>query len=189
VCRACGVLFAPDPAPSPFGVFGLEPAFAVDGAALEKRLLTLTRRMHPDYFARDPRQRAQAEHNTAALNAAYAVVSDPVRRADWLVGHLGGPDELSERELPREFLAEVLEWNEALEAARGSAAAPGLVALERELAERRAQSLESLETLLTPLPAPGAAALRQARAVLNAVRYLDRTLEELAALRTAQPAG
>jgi molecular chaperone HscB len=189
VCSACGALFAPDPAPSPFEVFGLETAFAVDGAALEKRLLALTRRMHPDYFARDPRQHAQAEHNTAALNAAYDVVSDAVQRADWLVRHLGGPDELSERELPREFLVEVLEWNEALEAARDGGAVSGLAALERDLTQRRAASLRAIEALLTPLPAQGAAALREARALLNAVRYIDRTLEELAALRSAEPAG
>lgn len=191
VCSACGALQAPEPAPDPFAALGLEPAYAVDRSVLENLLLALTRRMHPDYFGGDPTKRAQAEHNTALLNSAYKIVSDLYRRCDWVVRHLGGPDEQAERQMPQPFLAEVLEWNETLEAAREGEAEAGkrLAALEHELQERRAASLKTVETMLTPLPKPRAPVLREARRELNAVRYIDRTLEELAALRSAEPAG
>jgi molecular chaperone HscB len=188
VCSACGALFAPDPAPDPFAALGLEPALAVDQPRLQKTLIALTRKMHPDYFAGEPEKRALAERNTALLNAAYRVVSDPYRRSDWLVRQLGGPDEQGERQLPQAFLAEVLEWNETLEQARAGSGgtADQVDALESELEERRAASFQRLAALLQPLPAHGAPALREARRELNAVRYVDRTLEEIAALRAAQ---
>jgi molecular chaperone HscB len=187
VCSACGALFAPDSPPDPFAALGLEPAFGVDQPHLQKTLIALTRKMHPDYFVGDPAQRELAESNTAVLNAAYRVVSDPYRRSDWLVRHLGGPDEQGERQLPQTFLTEVLEWNETLEAARAEsgATADQVDALENELEQRRTASFERLAALLHPLPARGAPALREARRELNAVRYVDRTLEEIAALRAA----
>lgn len=195
VCEACGVLADPSAQaggdPSPFALFGLEPAWQVDREALRRRLLALTRRTHPDYFAADPAQRELAERASAALNEAHSVLEDDFRRADWLVRHLGGPDEQAERQMPQEFLMEVLEWNEALEAARE--AQPGSPArelrpLRTELEAQRVECFEALSALLTPLPDQGAAALTEARRRLNAVRYLDRALTELAALALAQPA-
>jgi DnaJ-domain-containing protein 1 len=191
VCSACGALQAPEPAPDPFAALGLEPAYAVERSVLENRLLTLTRRMHPDYFGSDAAKRARAEHNTALLNGAYETVSDLYRRCDWLVRHLGGPDEQAERQMPQPFLAEVLEWNETLEEARegGVEAGKRLEALEQELEQRRAASLETIGKMLTPLPERRAPVLREARRELNAVRYVDRALEELGALRAAGRAG
>jgi|SRR5688572_6036439 len=189
VCNACGALQTPDPAPDPFAVFGLEPSIDVNQSSLERLLILLTRRMHPDYFGRDPAKRAQAERNTATLNSSYKIVSDLFRRSDWIVRDLGGPED--ERQMSPQFLAEVLEWNEVLEAAReGEAEAiERLPVLENELRERRAERLSKLDSLLTPRPVHGSPVLREARRELNAVRYLDRTLEELAALRSAEPAG
>jgi molecular chaperone HscB len=186
-CTACGALAAPEGEPTPFEVFGLAPSFSVDGVELKKRLLRLGRVLHPDYFgAADEATRALAERNTARLNQARDVLGDPAARADWLVRHLGGPDENEQREMPKAFLLEVLEWNEALEAARDSA--PGsreraaLLGLDQALRTQRAAALKTLEKLLEPLPARGAPALREARAQLNALRYLDNTLAQIQAL-------
>lgn len=192
-CRACGVLFSVEPAPTPFAIFGIDESYAVDAAALQKRLLELSRLMHPDYFgARGDEQRALAERNTAELNSAYEILSDDTARADWLVRHFGGPSELEERTMPQAFLAEVLEWNEALEAARDAAAgSPERVALDslgKDLRAQRATTLATLRQILTPLPARGSKALVDARRALNALRYLDKTLAEIEALRLAQAA-
>ena len=191
VCSACGALSSPSTAPNPFEVFGLEPAYAVDAAALGKQLLALTRRMHPDYFAGDAAQHELAERNTAELNAAHEILADDFRRADWLIRHLGGPDENAERSMPQEFLMEVLEWNEALEAA--GEAAPGsperdLSALRADLEARRRACFDALAEALTPLPPPGSESLAAVRKRLNAVRYLDRALSDITALALGQPA-
>ncbi|MBM3991507.1 MAG: hypothetical protein FJ298_10940 [Planctomycetes bacterium] len=191
-CGACGSLFAPDPEPTPFECLGLTPDFDVDAAEVRRRLLRASRLVHPDFHGASGEQsRAAAERATAALNRAHALVLDPAARADWLVRSLGGPSESQVRSMPQDFLMEVMEWNEALDAARGSApgsaARVGLEALEASLAERRASVLREVRRLLVPLPAREAPALALARAQLNALRYLANALDQLEALRLDSP--
>ena len=191
VCLACG-----RPLESrehePFAVLGLAPRWHVDGDELRKRLLSFARALHPDYFATAPAPlRALAERNTAELNDAHGLVADDVARASWLVRRLGGPSEKDERAMPPAFLAEVLEWNEALAAARAATAdSPERAALEplaAELARQREACLRELDGLLDPLPAQGSASLGAARRTLDAVRYVDRALAELEAVRLGAP--
>ncbi len=190
VCESCGALL-PAGAPDPFRALGLLPAFALDRDALRTRVLALSRRLHPDFFANAPEaERELAERNTAELNAAHLILADDVRRADWLVKHLGGPGEDEERAMPAPFLQEVLEWNEAIEEARrpaaGADARAALDGLARSLEAERAALIERAGALLDPLPARGSAALVEARKLLNATRYLDRALREIAELKLAE---
>lgn len=190
-CSSCGVLFSPEPAPNPFETFGLAPRFDLDAADLKKRLLRFSRVLHPDYFgASDEATRAKAERNTALLNGAYEVLGDPVQRADWLVRSLGGPSESEQRAMPKAFLIEVLEWNEALDAAResqpGSAERASLGELDRTLREQRESTLAALASLLTPLPPRASPNLAEARSQINALRYLEKTLADIEALRVEQ---
>jgi molecular chaperone HscB len=191
VCTACGALLAPERPPTPFEVFGLAPSLTLDATLLRRRLLELSRRMHPDYFASGGDElRALAERNTAELNRAHESLANELSRADWLVRAFGGPDEKAERSLPQPFLLEVLEWNETLEELRGTPAASRApektAALRKELAARRAEALALLRAALEPLPAHGSPKLADARRELNALRYLDRALDELAALELDQ---
>ena len=186
-CESCHeLLAAPEPS-SPFETLGLAPGFPVDQMALRKRLLQLSRQLHPDFHgAADTRTRALAERNTAELNAAFEILESDFRRADWLVRSLGGPSEAQERQMPSEFLAEVLDWNETIEEARS--AAPGspqrdaLGTLGDALRAQRAATIALVSELLTPLPTTNAPELTQARRKLNAVRYLDRALREITEL-------
>ncbi len=187
-CAACSTLFAPPEDADPFALLGLEPAIAVDAGALRKELLRLQRAMHPDFFAGAADEtRALAERNTAELNAAYEVLEDEVRRADWLVKRQGGPDENEERQMPQAFLMEVMEWNETLEEARGSepssSAREAALELGRELDTERESLVRSVAELLDPLPNTGSDVLVEARRRLNAVRYVDRALRQIEEIR------
>jgi molecular chaperone HscB len=157
-CASCKRPLELGESATPFDLLGIPLAYAVDVALLRKRLLRISRDIHPDFFgAAAPELRALAERNSARVNKAFEILSDDVERADWLVRDLGGPDEQSERAMPREFLMEVLEWNETLEEARANERAfdPRLVDLRRELSERRDAALSQIARLLTPLPARG----------------------------------
>lgn len=188
VCEGCGGFLEPRTPPTPYEVLGLEPAYTLDPAETRKRMLCLSRALHPDFhsLAGDAARR-RAEEGTALLNSTFQVLSSDTRRADWLVQHLGGPDEIEERSMPAEFLQEVLEWNEAIEEARASppdsSERLALAALEERLVEERARGLQELAVLLTPLPARHSPALREVRRQLNSLRYLERALEELGELR------
>ncbi|MEM7518292.1 MAG: iron-sulfur cluster co-chaperone HscB C-terminal domain-containing protein [Planctomycetota bacterium] len=189
-CAACGALFVSEDGASPFAIFGLAPAQRIDEKDLRKRLSRFTRLCHPDFYSAGEKAelRELAERNTAALNAAHQLLSEPTRRADWLVStHLRGPDEQTERQMPQAFLLEVLEWNEQLEEARDQGTDPS--ALGVELQRQREEALSELESVLDPLPAEGSDALPAARRLLNGLRYLDRALGEIEALRLARAAA
>ena len=188
-CPACGTLFPLERDPNPFQAFGLVASHRVDPRELQRRMLRFSRMTHPDFFATAGAEALErAERASAILNASHAVLADGAARADWLIGSLGGPDENEERAMPREFLLEVLDWNELLEEARSSAAVTEerLAGLRGELELRRAAALAALLRLLDPLPEPGAPGLREARRELNVVRYVDRALGEIEALRLAR---
>lgn len=188
LCEHCQELLEPLVPPGPFEALGLTPTFALDLGDARRRMLEFSRALHPDFHATaGPEERRRAEDNTAALNAAFRVLSDDSRRADWLLRFLGGPPEEEERSMPREFLEEVLEWNETIEQARadgpGSPTRQALEELGRRLEAERARAMDGMGALLTPLPAHGSPLLGRARQQLNAVRYLDRALGELGELR------
>jgi molecular chaperone HscB len=191
-CLACGSVFPLDGdvgALDPFAILGLAPAYSIDLQDLRRRLLRFSRLTHPDFFATAGKtEKENAERATAVLNSAFALLSDDAARADQLLRSLGGPDENTEREMPKEFLMEVLEWNEFLEEARHGEATPaeGSAELRRDLEARREQALATVATLLEPLPARGSESLREARRALNVVRYVDRALSELESLRLSR---
>ncbi len=192
-CLACGRLVELDADITPFAIFGWPPNDEIDARELHKRLLRYSRLTHPDYFAAASADvRAMAEDNSARINEAHDILADDVRRADWLVHDLGGPDENDERQMPKEFLLEVLEWNEVLEEAQAAgpsaATSAHLDELEQELRAQRAETIDSIRARLTPLPERGAPSLRDIRRDLNAVRYLDRALGDIEAQRLSRPA-
>jgi DnaJ-domain-containing protein 1 len=191
-CGDCGTMLTPSSEVSPYAVIGLDVAYEIDQKDLAQRVRKVARLVHPDFFASaGPTMRALAEAHGARLNEAHEILKDDVRRADWLVRHLGGPSEEQERQMPQAFLMEVLEWNEALD--EGASAPPGsterlaLGPLEEELAAQRARTLALVAKALDPLPARGSAALTEVRRDLNAIRYLDRALRRLRDLRIGQP--
>ena len=195
-CPACGPLphsSASDATAEcgPFDALGIELAYDIDLDALTSRMVGLSRVLHPDYYGgAGPAIQELAQENTAAINAAHAILADDYRRADWILGHLGGPDRKAERDMPRAFLLEVLEWNETLEQARESA--PGspqrrsLDQLAGALASEREETLAGLRSRLVPLPANGDEVLVEVRRLLNAIRYMDRALDTIEELRLEQ---
>ncbi len=187
VCHSCHQLVPVDRAPNPYVAFGLPLAFELDKDALRKKQLQLTRLMHPDFFGgQNAALRSLAERNTAELNHAYELLKDDAARADWLVRELGGPREEDVREMPREFLLEVLDWSETLAEARDtepkSPERARLAPLRSELVARRKGLLTRVAAALDPLPEPNSPALATIRRDLNAVRYIDRALSDIAEL-------
>lgn len=187
-CAKCGVLGKDAEGSTPFEIFGLDLAWPVETGDLKKRLLRFSRICHPDFFATSSDElRELAERNSAVLNEAFEVLSDDFRRASWLLTHLGGPSEQEERQMPQAFLMEVLDWNETLEEARSAPDDDNtnaqLEELARNLGTERGESMNQIAMLLDPIPERGSPSLTELRKLLNAIRYVDRTLGEIRALR------
>jgi len=117
-----------------FRVFGLERGFQVDLEALEREFHSLSRKVHPDRFARSSEmERELSLADTALLNDAYRTLKDPLHRTEYLLKLEGaeigeefaGKDSLEARKghkdpsrVPADLLEEVFELNMQLEEMR-----------------------------------------------------------------------
>ena len=105
---------------SHFELFGLAPAYALDGEALERSYREIQSQVHPDRFAHagDAERRASLQWTTR-VNEAYRVLKNPVQRAKHLL-ELRGVDVGFETntQMPGDFLTQQLELREELERAK-----------------------------------------------------------------------
>ncbi len=141
-CPACRRLQPLPPGADHFAVMGLPRRFGLDAGELERRHRELTRRLHPDRFARaDPRERAISLERSTRLNDAWRTLRDERRRAEYLLA-LRGIDPLAEgRTTPDSgFLEEQLEVRQALAEAR----AAGDDATRRRIAAEERERLAGL---------------------------------------------
>ena len=105
---------------SHFELFGLTPAYAIEGEALERSYREIQSQVHPDRFAHagDAERRASLQWTTR-VNEAYRTLKDPVQRAKHLL-ELHGVDVAFETNtaMPPEFLMQQMELRESLEEAK-----------------------------------------------------------------------
>lgn len=117
-----------------FELFGIEPRFDVDMAALEHAYREIQAQVHPDRFAHlsDAERRASMQWATH-VNGAFQTLKSPVARAKYLLGLAGGDAEGREQgALAPAFLVEQMEWREKVEAARDARDLAALSTLDAE---------------------------------------------------------
>jgi molecular chaperone HscB len=179
-CPACGKIAQRAPGATFFELFDLPARHALDVGALERRYRELSLKLHPDRFAQaSPRERRLSLEATSALNEAYRVLKDPVRRAFYLLRLLGVDLEneaAAERaRMPMEFLEEVMALREALEDAR-AAKDPDTVRPMASDVQRKNKA-----ALASAVQALDAGDREIATHALGRVRYYQRFLEEVEA--------
>jgi molecular chaperone HscB len=122
-CPHCSKI-QPPPGGDYFSVFGLEPKLNLNVAALEQEFHRLSRRLHPDRYARaGEKEQKWSLADTALLNDAYRTLKDPLRRTEYLLRLEGaaigeensGKDRKNPSRAPADLLEEVFELNMQLE--------------------------------------------------------------------------
>lgn len=100
-----------------FELFGLEPNFFVDQKDLSSKLKRLLQSAHPDRHAQGgSQQQMLAMQKTTRLNDAFAVLKDPVRRAQYLLQVKKDIDTTKDHTVnDPEFLMQQLELREELD--------------------------------------------------------------------------
>ena len=128
-CPHCSKI-QPPPGGDYFSVFGLEQRLNLDLVALETEFHRLSRKVHPDRFARlGEHEREWSLADTALLNDAYRTLKDPLRRTEYLLKLQGaeigeeysGKDKDGRKDpsrVPADLLEEVFELNMQLEEMR-----------------------------------------------------------------------
>jgi molecular chaperone HscB len=126
LCPTCGKV-QPASTADYFQVFGLERKLSVDSTALGQEFHRLSRRLHPDRFARassDEQEWSLA--NTALLNDAYRTLRETLPRTEYLLKLEGvslgeensGKSKPANRQPPADLLEEVFDLNMQLEEMR-----------------------------------------------------------------------
>jgi len=127
-CPHCSKI-QPPPGGDYFSVFGLEPKLNLDLAELEHEFHRLSRKLHPDRFARAlENEKEWSLADTALLNDAYRTLKDPLRRTEYLLKLQGaeigeenaGKDRKDPSRVPVDLLEEVFELNMQLEEMRAA---------------------------------------------------------------------
>jgi molecular chaperone HscB len=125
-CPHCSKI-QPPPGGDYFQVFGLDRRFQVDLSMLEHEFHRLSRKVHPDRFARaGENERQWSLADTALLNDAYRTLKDPLHRTEYLLKLEGaeigeehsGKDRKDPSRVPADLLEEVFELNMQLEEMR-----------------------------------------------------------------------
>lgn len=169
----------------PFSILGLAPGFDLDTAAVERAFLLRVAAAHPDRVVDDDlagpadpdtHTNADAEARVAQLSLARETLLDAERRAVALLALLGGPDASADRSLPAGFLQEMLEVREAMEQEIAAEGDPARRRWGRWAQERRQGHVERLRGWFSAATPP----LAEIRRELNAWRYVERLLEQLA---------
>lgn len=183
VCFACGVPRRLGLEADAFALFGLEPAYALERAALDAMHERLTVALHPDFFAGGPAEVHQlAERLSARINAAYETLADPSRRAGLLLELWADPEALDTRELPPGFLEEMFMLQEQVDDLGEDAPDAERAPLRDQVQRRLDETLAERERLFAKAaddPAPERWQAIQSN--LNQENYLRRLLERLAA--------
>ncbi|MGA2809561.1 MAG: Fe-S protein assembly co-chaperone HscB [Terracidiphilus sp.] len=129
-CPHCSKI-QPPPGGDYFSVFGLEPRLDLDLVELEHEFHRLSRKLHPDRFARALENEKQwSLADTALLNDAYRTLKNPLSRTEYLLKLVGveiGEEHAGKNRtdngkdpsrVPADLLEEVFELNMQLEEMR-----------------------------------------------------------------------
>jgi molecular chaperone HscB len=116
-----------------YDFFEIPHHLSLDLKDLEQRFYALSRKWHPDRFARAGAEEvALALDASAILNDGYRTLRDPIKRAGYLLKEQGFDiGEQQSKDVPPELLEEVFELNMALEESDADAIAKARTTFEK----------------------------------------------------------
>ncbi|MBU0640637.1 MAG: Fe-S protein assembly co-chaperone HscB [Planctomycetes bacterium] len=172
-CADCRTLHPADTLDH-FELLGLKRTYDIDVGELRRIYLSLSRDIHPDRFStRSEQDSGLSMRISAQLNQAYQALSDDVRRAEYLLGLMGGKSSVEDKTVPRDVLLETLTLREEIDEAR-------LADDEEALARCRGRVREHYDEALAQVSAcarelPGTEQTRQTlRTRLNTIKYYQK---------------
>lgn len=166
-CEACGKVQPAQPTDY-FSFFGLSRKLNLDTAELEREFYRLSRRLHPDVYARAPqREQEWSLEKSSQLNDAYRTLKDPISRSEYLLRlegvQLEEQSQAATRQaretgqekkqaVPPDLLEEVFELNMQLEELRmGKKLGEVEPELAAQLGEAKRNFEQKLQSLLAEL--------------------------------------
>lgn len=164
----------------PFDTLGVARQYELDKAQLDKRYRELQQALHPDRHASAPAPaRALTLQKAVAVNEAYRILRDDLKRGEALLISFGG--KVTEQTADPELLMEMMELREALSEARAEQQTAEVARLATVVADKTAQSRRELTTVFAALASQSnEASLASAQSLLGRLRYYKRFQDEVA---------
>jgi len=188
VCDGCRALYPPPPWADYFALLGLPRTYAIDEKKLKAAFRGIARGVHPDRFGGAVEEvRSLATRLSAEVNQAFYVLSDPVRRADYLLEIAGGPSAAEMREVPGDFLADVMMLREEIDQAKTADDDEALQRHRESIATRRQETLRQIAALAESVAGLDEPKRKVLRRLLNSMKYFDNLLAELAVDPFSEP--
>ena len=186
LCASCGKV---QPPPSlrgtldKFAVLGFPRAYDLDERALEESFRALSRKLHPDRFARaTPRERRFSLEQTTILNDAYRTLRDPVKRAEHLLELRGvkvaGEERGAGASMPQEFLEQAMDDREKLLEAKTEGGPEAVERLAQGVRGKKQQTMDEIARVLREERAAEPDLQRTAQ-LLARLRYYARYLDDV----------
>lgn len=181
VCTGCKTLFPPPRSADYFDLLGLPHRYSIDETQLNAAFRALTRNIHPDRFTDQPQEiRSLSTQLSAEVNQALVILKDPVQRAAYMLESAGGPSAVELRDVPGNLLAEVMMVREQLQEARSAADEQAMAAVRKSVLTRRTTILDKIAERADRLATCIDDEKKDMRRWLNAIKYFDNVLDELA---------
>lgn len=155
-----------------FAVLGLEPAFEIDPAAVERAAMTKLAAAHPDVVG------DSGADDSATVNDARATLLDDEKRLNLYLRILGGPSSDEDRSLPENFLTEMMGLRSKVEEDFEQDKEDARKRWTAEAERRREELKDEMRPLFDKAP-DDEDARQQIRERLNQWRYFERLIEQL----------
>ena len=167
-----------------FELYDLPIAFNVDEGQVKRKFYELSKKYHPDFFIAESEEKQQEILELSTLNnKGYQVLSNPLKRIEYVLGLHDLIVEGEKYQLPQSFLMEMMEVNEALmeqEFERDAVALGNLTKAVDEIESRLFQELHALTGLFdTNKEADKSAILLKIKDLWYRQKYLLRIRDSL----------
>ncbi|MDD4050536.1 MAG: Fe-S protein assembly co-chaperone HscB [candidate division Zixibacteria bacterium] len=163
-----------------FALFELPRAYAVDAQYLKNKFYELSRKFHPDFYGdKTDAEKTLARDNSAYLNTAFRTLSDPIKRAEYLLVRCARGYRV-DLVPPQGLFEEILTAGELLE--KNSLSSEDLTTLRetgRVFAVRQDERIVSLAGLFDRLVAGDDAAKGEIENAINEIKYLRTILDRI----------
>ncbi len=98
-----------------FELYDIPVSFQVDDALVRKKFYELSKLYHPDFYVNEPQEKQdEILELSTQNNKAYHVLSNPLKRIEYILELRGLLIEGEKYTLPQDFLMDMMDVNEAL---------------------------------------------------------------------------
>lgn len=98
-----------------FELYNLPISFQIDNALVKKKFYELSKRYHPDFYVNESDEKqAEILELSTLNNKAYQVLSDPLKRIEYVLSLNNMLADGDKYVLPQDFLMDMMDVNEAL---------------------------------------------------------------------------